>query len=276
MSSPSESDFSRTVRSPLPQPLTTASSSATLVEHFRVGMSSATSADIPPVPRVTQTTDSDPAAWTRRLSSSFGNIAEQISAASQALAAVEVPASISAPSGDVSSALAHLTARLDHIEDTQARIGQEIAGVVARIEGGRIVPAVNGHSETGVEEEPRGGAPNTVAAAEPRQEHSLARTVEELQKKVDDLAEIIRLDQARLYNRLENAAITNQKMPVKPLVMANGKTPANFPGTKGEFEHITKERYEHLLKSYNQPIKGDTAAKREAVREFLGLSQPNK
>ncbi|KAH9923843.1 uncharacterized protein B0H18DRAFT_1120196 [Fomitopsis serialis] len=243
MSSPSESDFSRTVRSPLSQPLTTASSSATLVEHFRVGMSSATPADIPPVPRVTQTTDSDPTAWTRRLSSSFGNIAEQISAASQALAAVEVPASIPA-NGDVASALAHLTARLDAIEDTQVRIGQEIAGV------------------------------RRSSVTRSAKENSLARTVEELQKKVGELAEIIRLD--ALVQPPAECHYHEPEDARQAIGHGERKDTPNFPGTKGEFEHMTKERYEHLLKSYNLPIKGDTVAKCEAVREFLGLSQPNK
>lgn len=75
--------------------------------------------------------------------------------------------------------------------------------------------------------------------------------------------------------------------------MANGKTPQNFPATRGEFEHLTsaymllarpvfsvtdgelgclEERYEFLMKSYGIPIKGDTAAKRQALREFIGLS----
>ena len=83
-------------------------------------------------------------------------------------------------------------------------------------------------------------------------------------------------------------------MQVTPLVMANGKTPQNFPVTKGEFEHLTsmsrffdkyvissmgysrtkpsEERYEFLLKSYGVPLKGDTAAKRQTLREFIGLS----
>lgn len=75
-------------------------------------------------------------------------------------------------------------------------------------------------------------------------------------------------------------------------MMANGKTPQNFPATRGEFEHLTsaymllarpgfwidsemeciEERYEFLMKSYGIPIKGDTAAKRQALREFIGLS----
>lgn len=168
---------------PRAQPLTTASSSATLVEHFRVGMSSS---DAPPVPRVTQTTNPDPSAWAHRLSASFGAIAEQISVASQALA--DAPS----PPGDVASALAHLTARLDGIEDTQARIGQELANLIVRVGGSPSWPGGNGHSETGVEEEPRDAGP--VLAAESKEEHSLAKVVEELRKKVDQLAETVRFE----------------------------------------------------------------------------------
>lgn len=60
-------------------------------------------------------------------------------------------------------------------------------------------------------------------------------------------------------------------MPIMALPTASGKPPPDHPNTKGEFEHLTKERYEGLLKAYDQPIKGDTAAKREALRKFLGL-----
>jgi hypothetical protein len=90
-------------------------------------------------------------------------------------------------------------------------------------------------------------------------------------------------------------------MQITPLMMANGKIPQNFPATKGEFEHLTstydtdklrrppllfypltwfclctEERYEHMMKSYGLPIKGDTAAKREALREFIGLTPAAK
>ena len=34
-----------------------------------------------------------------------------------------------------------------------------------------------------------------------------------------------------------------------------------------------EERYEALLKAYGLPIKGDTDAKREAVRLFVGIPQ---
>lgn len=33
-----------------------------------------------------------------------------------------------------------------------------------------------------------------------------------------------------------------------------------------------EERYEALLKGYNLPVTGDTNAKREALREFIGLT----
>lgn len=91
---------------------------------------------------------------------------------------------------------------------------------------------------------------------------------------------------------MRNATIAHQKNAITPLPTADGKPIINFPGTKGEFEHLTstsvvrlpsvafekgahvccaEERYEHILKSYGQPAKGDTAAKREATRQFLCL-----
>ena len=79
-----------------------------------------------------------------------------------------------------------------------------------------------------------------------------------VEKKVEEIAETIRLEwvppivdiaalswtdrvrsQARLYARLLNSTITTNKMALTPPVMANGKTPQNFPATKGEFEHLT-------------------------------------
>lgn len=36
---------------------------------------------------------------------------------------------------------------------------------------------------------------------------------------------------------------------------------------------IVEERYEALLKAYGQPLKGDTEAKREALRAFAGIPQ---
>ena len=76
------------------------------------------------------------------------------------------------------------------LEPEQARIGQELANVIARVDEGYSAVAVNGHSETGVEEEPRGAG----SAVEPHQENNLVSVVEALQKKVDELAEIIKLE----------------------------------------------------------------------------------
>jgi hypothetical protein len=93
--------------------------------------------------------------------------------------------------------------------------------------------------------------------------------------------------QDRLYARLHNSRVIVAKMPIMALPTVSGKPPPDHPRTKGEFEHLTstlllafmdrrcsctaEERYEGLLRAYNQPIEGDTAAKREALRIFLGL-----
>ncbi|CAL1698650.1 unnamed protein product [Somion occarium] len=100
--------------------------------------------------------------------------------------------------------------------------------------------------------------------------------LEGMEGKVESLSETIRIDQARLYPRLLNGNVPLNKNQIHPLPMANGKAPPNFPATKGEFEHLTKERYESLLKSYGVPIKGDTNAKRQTLREFIGLTPPGK
>lgn len=36
---------------------------------------------------------------------------------------------------------------------------------------------------------------------------------------------------------------------------------------------LAEERYDVLLKAYNLPVEGDTAAKREALRIFMGLPE---
>lgn len=105
--------------------------------------------------------------------------------------------------------------------------------------------------------------------------------------------------QERLPGRLQNALATKSLSPVKILPMKNRKFPSNFPATRGEFEHLTstytfsfdpaffrflaltgsihsscvsaEERYEALMASYDVPISGDTAAKRETLRIFLGI-----
>ncbi|OBZ74407.1 hypothetical protein A0H81_05722 [Grifola frondosa] len=233
--------------------------------HASVSPTTPTAVHDGPTPR-TVSPGAATALWTDRLSASFGAIADQIAAASKALASVEVPAAVSGgealmappPSTESVSQLAGLSARLDVIESAQERLAEDMEAV--RMQMARL--HVNGKEKEIVEE--------ANEEADP-----VGQALEELQKKVDGIVETIKLDQARLYARLYNATVTANKMTIKWLPMANGKGPQNFPVTKGEFEHLTKERYEALLKSYNQPIKGDTAAKREALREFIGLTPAN-
>ncbi|KAI0920680.1 hypothetical protein AcW1_002349 [Taiwanofungus camphoratus] len=211
-----------------------------------------------PDPTATLTALPETSMWTQRLSASFGALAEQITAASHTLASVESPASEGSAPVETTSAL---SARLSSIERTQERLSEELETIRNQIERLQVHEKEREKGKLIIEEEKVEGS----------EQDSTARAMEEMQKKVDGILETIRLDQARLYARLLNATIKVNKMAIQPLVMTNGKTPANFPATKGEFECLTKERYEHLLKSYDQPIKGDTAAKREAIREFLGL-----
>ncbi|TFK83370.1 hypothetical protein K466DRAFT_498578 [Polyporus arcularius HHB13444] len=217
------------------------------------------------------------ALWAHRLSASFGAIADQIAAASQALATVPASASVSAaplPVGETSHAeIIAMKSRLDIIESTQAKLAVDLQQVQAQL----AQIQVNGHGRNGRAEKQSGDV--TVVEVEGDGGHEFKSAaeiaIEELQKRVDGVIDTIKLDQARLYARLQNATVTSNKMLIKAPMMANGKTPQNFPSTKGEFEHLTKERYEHLLKSYNVPTKGDTNAKREALREFIGLTPAN-
>ncbi|EPQ50296.1 hypothetical protein GLOTRDRAFT_82505 [Gloeophyllum trabeum ATCC 11539] len=186
---------------------------------------------------------SDPQAWTERLSTSFSAMANEIAAASQALAASQqqrkyddAPSSTTSLEVDVAA----LGARLEAIEAKQETLSQELEGLKEIIG-----------------QKPEEGSPEA--------------RMEALEKKLNELADTVKLDQQRLYARLCNASIRHQTATVKAPPTANGKPAPNFPGTKGEFEHLTKERYEGLMKAFGIPIKGDTDAKREAVREFLGL-----
>ncbi|KAI0325957.1 hypothetical protein GY45DRAFT_1223481, partial [Cubamyces sp. BRFM 1775] len=231
--------------------------------------------------------------WTYRLSASFGTIAEQIAAASRALASVPVPtvpgsqavAAGMAGEAGLRGEVAALVKRLEGVERAQEAIGVQLKSVQETL--GRLQLSepqtraqkeeMKGHQEGVTVEEvvvtSRDG-PGVVGEGEGEFKSAVEIAIEELQKKVEGVIETIKLDQARLYAKLHNATVTVNKMAIKAPIMANGKTPPNFPNTKGEFEHLTKERYEALLKGYNLPIKGDTNAKREALREFIGLTPP--
>ncbi|KII84167.1 hypothetical protein PLICRDRAFT_702107 [Plicaturopsis crispa FD-325 SS-3] len=187
--------------------------------------------DAPPMPQPQR-----PPVWTRSLSMSFSAMADQIAAASQALALV--PESAPVQGEQSPQDLRPLQERLETIVQSQERLGVEIE----TLKGKAILPQAEMQTRT-----------------------------EALEKKVDELFAAMKLDEMRLYARLHNATATVSKMPIMAPAMANGKPPPNFPATKGEFEHLTKERYEGILKSYGLPAKGDTNAKREAVRVFIGL-----
>ncbi|GJE96968.1 hypothetical protein PsYK624_131780 [Phanerochaete sordida] len=188
-------------------------------------------------------------AWRSNVASSLNTLAAQFAVASQALATLPTP--------ERESPVFNTT--LTIVEQAQARLRDELDGLREQVEFLRV-------RDKGVTEKGRERALPDVPM------DAYEERLQAVEKKVGDIAEVIRLDQARLYARLLNSTITTNKMALTPLVMANGKTPQNFPATKGEFEHLTKERYEFLLKSYNVPLRGDTAAKRQLLREFIGLS----
>ncbi|KAG2105450.1 uncharacterized protein F5147DRAFT_547360, partial [Suillus discolor] len=172
-----------------------------------------------------------------RLSASFAAMADQIAAASQALALVP---STAFSGNDVTVEFASLKSKLASIESTQERLAAEFAALKEQF------------TQLNTDKGP---------------------ALEELDKKIEALKKIVEIDQQRLPARLNNSRCSVLNTPLKAPVGSDGKPPPNFPATRGEFEHITKERYEAILKAYGLPIKGDTDAKREAVRVFVGIPQ---
>ncbi|KIK45438.1 hypothetical protein CY34DRAFT_78075 [Suillus luteus UH-Slu-Lm8-n1] len=171
-------------------------------------------------------------------------MADQIAAASQALALVP---STAFSGNDMAAEFALLKSKLASIESTQDRLTSEFSALKEQF------------TELNTDKGP---------------------AIEELEKKLEALKKVVELEltsiyhsQQRLPARLNNSRCTVLNTPLKAPVGADGKPPPNFPATRGEFEHITKERYESILKAYGLPIKGDTDAKREAVRLYVGIPQ---
>ncbi|KLO15636.1 hypothetical protein SCHPADRAFT_824463 [Schizopora paradoxa] len=189
--------------------------------------SGATSSTGPPSARIRMPVGQP--TWTHRVSASFSAMADQIAAASQAIALIP-------PMPD--AVYGQLSARMEEIEATQQHLESELAGLREQLAAMNEGP-------------------------------------EKFQKQLDDHIAAFKLEQQRLPARLHNSMVTVSKMAIKALIMANGKPPPQFPATRGEFEHLTKERYEALLKSYDIPLTGlkDTAAKRDALKSFVGLPQ---
>ncbi len=152
------------------------------------------------------------ALWAHRLSASFGAIADQIAAASQALATV--PASASVPSalrpvGETSHAeIVALKSRLDIIESTQEKLAADLHQVQAQL----AQIQVNGHGRHGhaekqsgdvtvVEVEGDGGNAEFKSAAE--------IAIEELQKRVDGVIDTIKLECVFYAARLSSPPLTS-------------------------------------------------------------------
>lgn len=259
---------------------TPASSTPTLDVSFdRSGLGDFSTLPIPPPPL-----------WPHRLSASFSAMADQIAAASQALALVP---STAFSGSDISSELGGLKGRLEGIERTQERMIAEFEALKTQ-----FTMLGTGHGNGITEGDGEGeGKPDPAAQG---------AKIEELEKKLNELSETVKLEyvpisvgvvgfglytlfasQQRLPARLHNSRATIMKATLMTPVTAGGKPAPGFPSSRGEFEHITsksppdaslapltrctEERYEALLKAYGQPLKGDTAAKRDALRSFAGI-----
>lgn len=174
---------------------------------------------------------------------SLNALASQFSTASQALAAL--------PTSDRENPV-NLTA-LTAIERTQAQLKEDMDALREQVEYLRT-------------RSPEKEKMREQAEGEPVESYELR--MQAVEKRVEEIAEAIRLEyafhdqnrrgadiidricsQARLYARLLNSTVTTNKMKLTPPVMANGKTPQNFPATRGEFEHLTStSRYSSLAR----------------------------
>ncbi|KAI9431168.1 hypothetical protein H4582DRAFT_2085442 [Lactarius indigo] len=181
------------------------------------------------------------ASWAAELSASFAIIAEQLQNASRTMATAGAGASTD------------LLPRLDAVEQAQERLAVELAALRSLHAGKSRALAPN---ESLI-------VPDVVSSSVSSAD--LERRLADLERRLADTLNSQRLEQERLYARLFNSRATVSKMPILALPTTTGKIPPNHPNSKGEFEHLTKERYEGLLKAYDQPIPGDTAAKREGV-----------
>ncbi|KAF4568610.1 hypothetical protein EYR40_009984 [Pleurotus pulmonarius] len=178
--------------------------------------------------------------WAAQVSSSLATLGEQISTISHVVPSDQI---ILRDAESVVARIEALEARHIHLEEEVAQIR-------------RMIEQLHPHQDVGTGKQPEGGRKEDI---------------DETQKKVDNILATIQLEQSRLYPRLLNSTASMSKMSIQPLPTASGKPPPNFPATKGEYEHLTKERYEDIMKAYGLPIKGDTTAKKDALRAFLGL-----
>jgi len=92
-----------------------------------------------------------------------------------------------------------------------------------------------------------------------------------LEKRIADMVSTFNTDQLRMPARLHNASCQKSPTEIKAPPISPGKIPKNFPNTRGEFEHLTRERYESILDEYKVKHSGDVHEKRETLRAFCGI-----
>jgi len=92
-----------------------------------------------------------------------------------------------------------------------------------------------------------------------------------LEKRIEEMVAAFNTEQLRMPARLHNATCNKSPHGIKAPPISPGKTPKNFPSTRGEFEHLTRERYEGILNEYGVKHSGDVHEKRETLRAFLGI-----
>ncbi|VDB88352.1 unnamed protein product [Peniophora sp. CBMAI 1063] len=181
--------------------------------------------------------------WPNQLASALSSAGEQLIAASRDIAqASSSPYSAPSGNGPSNADFNSILARLSAIEEGQALLRKDVQDLKS------ASSAAGPSSAAGLSSSSTG----------------------DLEKRIEELQEALRMNQEQLYARLHNARATTNKSSV--MAPATGsKPPAGFPATRGEFEHLTRERYEAILKAYNVPLRGDTAAKKEAARIVLGI-----
>ena len=136
------------------------------------------------------------ALWAHRLSASFGAIADQIAAASRALAVPpSVPTGSATGSGASQGEVTALAARLDIIERAQERLGADLQQVQSQLARLQVSGAASGSATKQQEQE--------VAIVEVEQvsgegasgfKSATEIAIEELQKKVDGAIDTIKLE----------------------------------------------------------------------------------
>jgi len=180
--------------------------------------------------------------WQRSVSASFSQLSLQFQAAAQAVSSIP-------PTSD--QTLMSFMHRLDAIEEGQRNLASQFSYLKEEFASLR--------SQVSIQPAP---VPQAPPAANGTADWEAALKAQ---------AEEMKLERERLPARLHNALATRSPSSILMPPMKNKKTPPNAPTTRGEFEHLTKERYEALLTLYDVPFSGDTAAKRETLRAFLGL-----